>query len=597
MRQILSPSLLALCIASPALMTPAQAQEPFALGTITLFSNQTAKPVARSGATVEVVTDADVKQARATSFSDLLADQPGVSLSRNGGVQSSTTLRIRGLNTNYIGVRIDGLDVTDPSSAQTGFNFGGLLTGGYGRAEVLKGTQSAIYGSEAIAGVVNLTTYVPETPGLSGSVTAEAGTFATRNLGLSFANVTETGHVALTLSRYVTDGFSARSTDTEADGFTKTEARMVVEQDLTDQLRFGFSALWSTETADFDNSATDPSGVFTQDRKGGRVFLRWTGAAITHELALSRFVNDRTFVPGFTTRFLGVRDGLEYTGTASLGAATTLTFGGDATREDVQLDATRIGAEDWGVFAELDYQVSDVVDVTVSARRDTSGDFGGFTSLRGSLAWRIQPDLILRANAGTGLRAPSLFERFAPGFGNAALVPEESRGIDIGLERRFGADDFVKATLFYTEIDNRIGFAGGSYAQVPGLTVTQGLELSGRYTVTDRLALFGSYTLTEADTTGAALLRVPRHDATLGVNFDVTDRLSGQVSASHVSERGDFGVTLAPYTLVNLAVNYALTDTADLYLRVDNLTDERYETSAGFNSAPRTVMVGVAASF
>lgn len=120
-----------------------------------------------------------------------------MSLSRNGGVQAATTLRIRGLNTNYIGVRIDGIDVTDPTGPQNAFNFGGLLTGGFGRAEVLKGTQSAIYGSDAIAGVVNLKTFVPDTPGLSGRASAEVGTYNTFNLGLGFANVTDRGHVAL----------------------------------------------------------------------------------------------------------------------------------------------------------------------------------------------------------------------------------------------------------------------------------------------------------------------------------------------------------------------------------------------------------------
>lgn len=604
MRTKLSTSMLALFIATPALMTPALAQQPFQLGTITLFSNQNAKAVARSGATVEVITDSDVKRARATSFSDLLAEQPGVSLSRNGGVQAATTLRIRGLNTNYIGVRIDGIDVTDPTGPQNAFNFGGLLTGGFGRAEVLKGTQSAIYGSDAIAGVVNLKTFVPDTPGLSGRASAEVGTYNTFNLGLGFANVTDRGHVALSLSRYETDGFSARATDTEDDGFEKTEARLVLEQDLTDQLRFGLSALWSTEEGGFDNSSVDPSGIFTQDRRGARAFLRWTGDVVTHEFALSRFDTERTSVPGFSRVFTGERSTAEYKGIVTINAATKLTFGGDATRETAQIDATGYGADEWGLFAELDYAASDALDLTVSARHDNSGDFGGFTSVRGSLAWSIREDLILRANAGTGLRAPSLFERFSA-FGNLALVPEESRGIDLGIEKRLGGDDFVKATLFYNEIDNRIGFGAATYVQVAGATVSQGLELSGRKALTDRLSVWGNYTLTDADTNGTSLLRVPRHELVLGVDFAVNDRLSGQMSLQYISDRGDLDFSTFPgtpvimgaTTLVNLGVGYALSDTADAFLRVENLTDQRYQTAFGFNSAGRTVMFGVQASF
>jgi vitamin B12 transporter len=228
-----------------------------------------------------------------------------------------------------------------------------------------------------------------------------------------------------------------------------------------------------------------------------------------------------------------------------------------------------------------------------------------------ALAWQAGPETTLRAVAGTGFRAPSLFERFSS-FGDPDLEAEESRSLELGVERRFGPESFVKATAFYTEIDNLIDFDGfatacgsgfGCYAQVEGTTRTRGLELSGRYAFADgQAALFGNYTYTEAETEAGRLPLVPRHDLLLGIEGRLADGLRGQVDMRHVAdvEASPFAPAdneVGDYTLANLSLTYDLGRGTEAQLRVENVLDEDYETVGGFNQPGRAVYLALRRAF
>lgn len=596
MKTALSPlALLLLGTAAPL------AAQDIELAPITVFSNLTETELNRTGTTVDVVNETAIQTS--TNASDVLDRLPGVSLTRNGGPGSSTTLRLRGLGTSYIGVRMDGLDISDPSSAQTAFNFGGLMSTGLGRAEVLKGSQSALYGSEAIAGVVNFQTKRPEHLGFSGEVTAEAGSYGTRIGGVTLSQMSDNGFITLHVGRSMAEGFSNRDSDTEKDGFEKTEARLVGEFDLSDRVTAGFSALASNDATEYDLGFGSTAGEIEQKRRGGRVFLRYSGDVIEHELAVSTFTNDRYDAVGFTKSFIGKRDSIEYVGSASLGDTGSVSFGFDVTHESSNTDGATADAMERAVFAEVQYAISPSVDVAFSARRDMSDDFAAANSFRLSMAARLTDDLILRGVAATGFRAPSLYERFGP-YGNTALTPEESRSYELGLEKQYGNGSNVRITAFHTEIDNMIGydFLTSSYNQVPGQTTTRGVELAGRAQLSDRLAMFGSYTLTDAQDSVGQLARVPRQDLVLGVEAQITDRLKGEVTVNHIADRVDVIAwparsAMPDVTTVNMGVTYEVREGTEAYLRIENLTDTDYQSVAGYNAAGRSAYFGVRASF
>ena len=159
----------------------------------------------------------------------------------------------------------------------------------------------------------------------------------------------------------------------------------------------------------------------------------------------------------------------------------------------------------------------------------------------------------------------------------------------------------MQATAFYTEIDDLISYPVDGYEQIAGTSRTRGLELAAQLPIGDRLSAFGNYTYTNAeDPDGEQLIRVPEHEVVVGLRAQLTDRLNGYLQVQHVADRLDGFSPATPmddYTLVNLTLDYALTDAMNLYVRLENLTDEEYQTVRGFGTSDRAVYVGVRASF
>ncbi|MDF1727887.1 MAG: TonB-dependent receptor [Sulfitobacter sp.] len=605
---------LAPILAGTALLaTPVLAQDAaFDLGTIIVESNSlTPVDQARSGANVEVL-EGDEVGARDTRVIDRLARLPGVNLTTTGGLGSVGTIQVRGLPSRYVGVRIDGIDVSDPSGPQNQFDFGGLTVGGIDRIEVLKGSQSAIYGSEAIAGVVNISSFRPTELGFSGQARTEVGSFDTYSGTLSLGYRDERGYTALSYGRIISDGISSQSFNTEDDGFRQTTLNLSSEYEVADGVTVGGAILYREGDVEIDRSAfsNDATGQTTSEEVGARVFTTFSTGAITHTFSYSYFDIDRRDPGGFVTSFEGERRTLDYLGTADLGAATRLTFGVEHTEEEFASSGVTGSEDNTALTAELLFSPSEQVDLSAALRHDDNSTFGGQTTGRLTAIYRPTVDLSFRAAIGTGYRAPSLFERFSF-YGDPALAPEDSVSYELGVEKSYGDLGYAKATLFYTDIDNLIDFDPGAtacgsgfgcYGQVPGTTTSQGLELSGEYALSDRFTFYGAYTYTDAKTEGTRLTRVPRHDLVMGISGDFTDRFSGYLDVRHVAdvEASAFAPAnnkVGDYTLVGAGLSYDVTDDAEAYLRIENLLDEDYETAGGFNQPGRAFYVGLRADF
>lgn len=596
-------------IAPSALMAQDVGGAVIELEDIVVFGGLLPTNLDTTGATIDVANSADIQRegASATAALDLL---PGVAVSANGGLGSSATVRIRGLSGPYVGVRIDGIDVTDPSGPQTAFNFGRLTTGSLNRLAVVKGTQSAVYGSEAIAGVVEVETWRPEVSGVSGKAQLELGSFETRSANLSFGYLDDRAELALSLGRVTSEGYSARDTDDENDGFEQSLVNLFAAYQVSDAIRIGFNGFWSEGTAEYDQAATDPRGEIDETRRGVRMFGEVQAGAWTHELSFSRYQIERFDPVGFTRDFLGERDTVAYLATGDLSSGVSLAFGADWSEERAALDGDAYDASNSAVFAEVKATPTDAVELSLTLRYDDYSDFDGQLSGRAALSYRLDEATTVRASLGTGYRAPSLYERFGPYAGSTPLDPEESLSFDLGIEHSYGDRGTVKATVFWAEIDNLIGFGSGPnclpsqtfgcYIHTDGTTETRGLELSGSYAITDRVRVAGAYTLTNTENDGERVVRVPRHDLSLALEADVTDRLQVGINMTRVSDTLDGFGTLTPlddYTVWDVSARYAITDMASVYGAIDNVGDVSYQTVRGFNAPDRTIRFGVETSF
>ncbi|PIL18441.1 hypothetical protein P775_17865 [Puniceibacterium antarcticum] len=594
--------------AFPASIAPAQT---FDLDQITVYANQSDLPVSRTGTTVDVVDQDALDTAPQTRLSDYLSTLPGISVTSNGGLGTTTTLRMRGLPGYYVPVLINGIDVSDPSGPQTSFDWSNLVMGDISRVEVVKGSQSALYGSDAIGGIVAITTALaPDEPGTETTLRVEAGSNKTRRSNLSVGTATERAGLAFSIARATSDGFSSREGDgfTEADGYTGTQLSFDSYLDLTDSLRVGVTAYALDAKADYDTGpygVVPESGLNETETRAIRAYSELDAGGITHSFDVTRYRITRDLsADGTTTRYDGERDSLTYKGTTTIDS-TTLSFGADWTREGKNdADDRRVT----GVFSEVLFAPRGDLDLSLSLRHDEDSDFGGHNSLRAALAWRPITDLTLRAVLSNGFRAPSLYELYDPTYGNPGMDAETSRNAELGVEKLFGYGASAQATLFYTEIDNLIdyNFTTNRYSQVPGTTVSKGLELSGRLPLTDRATLIGAFTYTDSrDRNDDPSARVPRYDLSLGVDARLTDKLRGMLNVKRIADvPDDYGPTsmdpdvpVKDYTLLSASVDYAVTDKVSAYLRIENLTDEQYQVIPGYQTSDRAAYFGVVATF
>lgn len=603
----------AMIVAATAAALPpvASAQVAFDLDEITFFANRDATPLSRTGASVLVVDEADLRRSGDVQVADFLARLPGLSFTQAGPVGSTGALRIRGAGNNLVAVFVDGIPLRDASSVDGSFDFGGLLTSDISRIEVVKGAQSALYGSTAMAGVVQITTRQATQPGTRQSIAIEAGSYRTAALSYGLTQRWARHELSFSASRYASQGFSAADERTTPgatpDGHYATRFSFGGSVEASDMLRLGASAFWQDSQTGFDDGpGTDAPNVSQRTEAGGRVFAELGIGAASHTLAATRTRIVRTSITGFgPSNFSGDVTGISYVGALPAGARVRLVFGADSTIESYRSDFSSGSSRIAGVYAQAAVAASDRLDITATLRRDEHSDFGGKTTGRIAASYRPAEGWVLRGAAATGFRAPSNFQRFG-GFALGPLGPETSRSVEIGLDRQLPGGTVIGATLFALDTDNAVifdpaavpGFDFGGYRNQSGITERRGLELSAAVPLSERLRLTAAYTRTQTRVvaTGAALDRVPANDLAVALDARLTDRISARLSAHHVSGLRDFG-PMPAYTVFNASFAYDLGQDTQMTLRVDNLLNTQYQRLRGYGTSDRALYIGLRRSF
>ena len=603
----------ALALAAGSAPAPAAAQAiPFDLGEIVVSAALEPVAASASGASVSVVTGDEIAAAADLNLVDTLIRLPGVSIRATGPIGAQAGFAVRGASQNYVPVLIDGIDVTDPSGPQVAFNFGGLTAVGIGRIEVLKGSQSALYGADAVGGVISITTARATEEGVHHVVEASAGSYATRRLSYGFSALGPRGDLALTLGHVSSNGFSAADEDagnTEADGFRGNRASFSGSLRFDTGLRLGASGFYEDTFAEFDESFPaiadgTPDEAANARSRGLRAFAEFETGAIEHTLSGALFAIDRdSLSDGFTSLFEGRREVASWQAAGDIGPARVIA-GADTTRE-TSADSFGFAAENRidGVFSEVRLAATPALDLIGSVRNDDHSRFGGFTTGRLALAWRVAPGVVVRGSAGQGFRAPSNYELFSD-FGNPALSPESSDALDLGIEAQLPGGGWLRATAFHLAVDDLIDFdfadnacgsGFGCYVQVPGTSRRSGLELEGAVALSDRLRLRAAYTFTDSSSNASsAWADVAKHDLVASLSAGIAPRLSGVLSAQHVAGRAG---ALGSYTVLHGALTWDLGQGAEAWLRVENLTDADYQLVPGFGTSDRAVQVGLRRAF
>lgn len=604
-------SLMAILLAGAA---PVFAQDApvFDLDEIVFSPNLVPTALSRTGVSVTVVSDEELAAAGDVQLSSFLGRLPGISVATEGALGQQSTLRLRGSDSRYVAVLVDGVRVDDPTGITVGFNFGHLTTADIGRIEVLRGSQSALFGGSAVAGVINITTKRATENGFSQRFAAEVGSFATASAQYTLQFRDDRFEAALTLSKVKTGGFSTYDTlpkdpTLEDDSFESDRLSLSGKYQVNDVLAVGLSIFAQRTDSEYDDFLADGDNRQKRQEFGTRVFAEYQTGNTQHLFDVTRYDITREFFSPGRDRYDGSRIGFGYQGTTEISPTLSLVYGADTTEEtaltpsDIR-NKTRIS----GVFVQGLWAPSEDLDISLTARVDENSDFGTFSTSRLAAAWQVSDDVTLRGAVARGYRAPSIFERFGePLFsivGNAALEPESSDSAEIGIDYSLNNGGVLAATAFYLAVDNRIGFVFGSpsfYENVTGQSETKGLELSAKLPLGDRFSIGANYTYTDArNPNGTRQNRVPRHEIGLSLDGEITDRLRASLSVQHVADRpDDFGVEMDDFTVVNANFRYEISDSLEATFRIDNLFDEQYQHVAGYATSDRAFYVGLSSRF
>lgn len=561
-----------------------------------------------SGQSIAVVTAADMERIQGADITRAIERLPGVTLARSGGLGSQTSLFVRGANSEQLLVMIDGIRMTDTAAPSGGFDLGTLLSGGVGRIELLRGPNSLAWGSEAIGGVLAVTS--DERSGARASI--EYGAHDTLDAQLQGGLAGERYGLALSGGYTRSDGISAYAAGTEADPFRQWRLGGRGHFDLSDSLTLTAAGRYADSRIDFDGfpppsySFADTPEYQTTRQGSGRVGLEYadSGIELSGGLALSdtrRAYFDPTFgtAPNYQTSGRTIH--ADAKGLADLADGVTLDFGaeGDWSRFSTSFDP-RQTARIVGAHALLGYH-GDRLDLTAGARIDDHDRFGSHWTFGANGSFDLGGNLRLIASWGQGFKAPTLYQLYGYG-GNTALKPEESRAFDGGIEYGSRAGGLrLSATLFRRDSTNLIDYLWPAGYFNVGRTRAQGFELEGTAQVSPRLSVRAAYTFIDATNraTGNQLARRPRH--ALSASADWTTPLAGlalgadlRLAGDSFDDAGNF-IRLDGYALATVRATLPLGEHFELYGRVENVTDTRYQTVAGYGSYGRSAYAGVRA--
>ncbi len=563
------------------------------------------------GHSVTVITAAEIEAAGWRTLPDALRTVPGMYLAQNGAPGSTVSLSVRGSRSSQVLVLVDGVRLNDPSGPTREAEIQSIALANVERIEIVRGPLSGLYGSDATAGVIHVITKRGEA-GLAGSVFTEVGSYQTYRVGGRLVSGNDTTQVAVDAVYLHSDGFSSANRrlpgNSEDDGVDKWNIHVAADHQLRENIHLAATLQYIDTEAEYDDGSgpyADADNLADLEQFTASVGARLGTADDNWQqemrLEYSRF--DRSFEDSFgQTEFDGEHLDADWRHTLLLGRFHRVNVGMNAYQEKARSDGDTIGdANNVGVYAQ-DHFMYDRFALLSGMRYDAHDEFGG------EATWRIAPSYRLatsstrvKASVGTGFKAPSLFQLYAPAtafgpVGNADLDPERSLGWDAGVEQSlFGGKVLVEVTYFGGRVKDQIDFVMG-YENASRVE-TDGVEVLGRFSPVEKLELTASYTYTRAEneSTGTRLIRIPEDSASLRADWRPTGTVDLSSTVRYVGAFDDRYFDMQMFStvdtrvdssvVVDLAGSVDVSDRIEIFGRIENLFDEKYEEIAGYGTA------------
>ncbi|MDD5495765.1 MAG: TonB-dependent receptor [Candidatus Omnitrophica bacterium] len=597
-----------------------------------------------SSCSVSVIDSAVFNREKIDTAKEALKGEPGIDIRQSGAFQGTTSLYMRGGSTGHTLILVDGMKAYDPISPNASYNLAHLTLDNVDRIEVLRGPQSALYGSDAMAGVVNIVSKKAEDT--HANISWEGGSFYTYQEQFDIGSVTHGLHYNIAGSRLDTKGISqaqAKQNNQERDPYDRTSIAARVDYDVTDAITLGTTfrhtkahfALDHGADADDDNAFSIFREYFTSIYADQKMFEWWA-----HSIKLGWMETMRQYFdddsPGFDfdrSKYFGKYFKLDYQTSFNIMDVDKFLIGYEFTQETAEYYSQndysgfmandimpKVFSREGDLYLENRLNVSDRLTSTQGMRVSHHSRAGTHLTYRLDGSYLFPTGTKVRGLAATGFKAPSLYQLFAPanfyfGGGNPDLAPEKSASYEYGIDQYlFGDKVIAGVTYFHTLYTNLIyaltnpsTYYTGQYINV-GKAKVYGIEasLSAKPAESVRVRSGLTYQKTKDFQNDQDLIRRPERkffiecywQATEKLSFDLRVRYNGPMSNNTSNPLwGSNSYKVKEYTVVDMVVDYALTKNFSVYVKMNNLFNKYYEDVHGYTTSPFAAYGGVKAKF
>lgn len=592
-------------LAATLLLSPALAVED--LGEIIVTSTtKLPQKIKNSTADVTVITAEDIEEKGYQSLPEVLNHEAGFSFASNGGIGQTSSLYLRGLGGSDVLVLMDGVAMTDYTQPSPSTAIAHIPLSNIKRIEILKGSQSGVWGAHASGGVINIVTQGAASD--HGSITIKTGAHDTKGIGITLSKNGEQGGLYFAADSFKTDAISSSlPSDAENDGFESSNFHLKATLNPTSNSSVTYFMHKNHARTEYDSgSANDALSYTKSDTLLYGIDYGYQKDMLTIHALGSIFTSKRTYNDANwgISEFEGRSKHVALTANYDFSTLGQLTLGLDHTKiEGESTFMPKGGYSNDAIFANYTHTAEHLLGAKTTfnavIRYDKFDTFDNKVTYRFGFkrACDAFEGLHTSANIYTGYKAPSIPQFSSPR--DVALKPESIEGYALSI----GYKKYLNLSYFHNKITDKIQatstFPSKYFNDGDGIT-TSGIELSGEYAFGDSGFIAGynwTHMLDREDATGKTLLRIPENSINAYLDYYFNEVSHIGLNAKYVSERRDLDysswpandVMLKSYTTVDLTYNTKLNEHFNLSITAKNIFDKTYETAKGYSTEGRSI--------
>ena len=573
---------------------------------IIVKSTRSNSNVYQLGSSVEIISAEEIKKNSFNFVSEALQTSSGVYVSQTGSFGGTATVRIRGASSDQTLVLIDGVPISDPSSPGGGYDFSSLLTSNIDRIEILKGSQSTLWGSDAIGGVINIVTFENASiPNIH--LNTEIGSFNTEKIGTDFNIANEHNSLFLSYDSYKSDGISKadkRDGNSEKDGIGSRSYLLKTNHNIFNS-EISSNINYRESDVDYDGYGF-ATGVTDSDENTKGRQLNWSlllrkaflDDQLVNSILFGESEIDRKYYTNNIENFSakGERKFIRYVGNYSLNDNNSFTFG----FENEEVTTSGVDFDTRSIFLLYETLISKNFGFSLGLRGDDRNNLASQETPKITAFYNLNDEWRLRANWGEGFKLPTIFQStfFCCGAEkpNENLLPETSEGYEIGIDYKSNENfNKIGVTFFDQDISNMIDFSFsiGGYENIKKV-YSKGVEVNFVSQLKDNITISGSFTKLDSENEfGSRLSRLPEEKGNLNIDFSLGLKNNFYISLFYNGDEVDPRGEVSNWFRSDLNFSRNISDKAKIYFKVKNIFDEEYQDIYGYGTEERSFSIGI----